>query len=100
MTLLFFDFGSGEIILILLVAFLIFGPDKIPEMARSIGKFINDIKRASEDIKTEVNREADRREREKKLVEYESKIPVQQNDNLSSEAEEVNDKKENKDLLD
>ena len=54
MTLLFFDFGSGEILLILLVAFLIFGPDKIPEMARNIGKFINDIKRASEDIKTEI----------------------------------------------
>lgn len=100
MTLLFFDFGSGEIILILLVAFLIFGPDKIPEMARSIGKFINDIKRASEDIKTEVNREADRREREKKLAEYEANISVQQNDNLSSKAEEVNDKKENKDVLD
>lgn len=87
-TLLFFDFGSGEIILILLVAFLIFGPDKIPEMARNIGKFINDIKRASEDIKTEVNREADRREREKKLAEYEKKIAIQQNDNTDSENNE------------
>lgn len=100
MTLLFFDFGSGEIILILLVAFLIFGPDKIPEMARSIGKFINDIKRASEDIKTEVNREADRREREKKLADYESQISEQQNNELSSQAKEVNDIKENKDVLD
>jgi sec-independent protein translocase protein TatA len=96
-TLLFFDFGSGEILLILLVAFLIFGPDKIPELARSIGKFINDIKRASEDIKTEVNREADRREREKKLEEYESKMSVEQDDDVSAIVTEKQDKSDNKD---
>lgn len=74
MNLLFFDFGSGEILLIVIAVFLIFGPSKIPEMARGLGKFINDIKRASEDIKTEINREADRQEREKKLSEYKSQI--------------------------
>ena len=74
MTVLFFDFGSGEILLIVLAAFIIFGPSKIPELARNLGKFINDIKRASEDIKTEINKEADRIERDKKLKEYKSKI--------------------------
>jgi len=89
-TLLFFDFGSGEILLILLVAFLIFGPDKIPELSRNIGKFINDIKRASEDIKTEINREADRKDREKRLNEYEEKMAMQQNDTLDN-ADEINE---------
>ena len=74
MSLLFFDLGSGEILLIVLAVFIIFGPNKIPEMARNLGKFINEIKRASEDIKTEINREADRIEREQKLAEYKSKI--------------------------
>jgi TatA/E family protein of Tat protein translocase len=74
LRLLFFDFGSGEILLIVLAAFLIFGPSKIPEIARNLGKFINDIKRASEDIKTEINKEADRIERDKKLKDYKSKI--------------------------
>ena len=96
MTLLFFDFGSGEILLILLVAFLIFGPDKIPELARNIGKFINDIKRASEDIKTEISREADRKDREKRLAEYESKLATQQEVSPTNSTEEnvevVNDK--------
>lgn len=96
MTLLFFDFGSGEILLILLVAFLIFGPDKIPELARNIGKFINDIKRASEDIKTEISREADRKDREKRLAEYESKLAKQQEEPATNSTEEnvevVNDK--------
>ena len=74
MSLLFFDFGSGEILLIVIAVFLIFGPSKIPEMARGLGKFINDIKRASEDIKQEINREADRQEREKKLAEYKAQV--------------------------
>ena len=39
-----------------------------------MGKFINDIKRASEDIKTEINREADRQERDKKLAEYKEQV--------------------------
>jgi len=74
LSLLFFDFGSGEILLIIIAVFLIFGPSKIPEMARGLGKFINEIKRASEDIKTEINREADRQERDKKLSEYKSQV--------------------------
>ena len=60
--------------LIVIAVFLIFGPSKIPEMARGLGKFINDIKRASEDIKTEINREADKQEREKKLAEYKLQV--------------------------
>lgn len=74
LNLLFFDFGSGEILLIVIAVFLIFGPSKIPEMARGLGKFINDIKRASEDIKSEINREADRQERDKKLSEYQAQM--------------------------
>lgn len=70
MKLLLFDFGTGEIMLVMLAVLLVFGPGKIPEIARNLGKFINEIKRASEDIKTEINREADRIDREKKLDEY------------------------------
>jgi len=74
LNLLFFDFGSGEIFLIVLVIFLVFGPDRIPEMARKFGKFINEVKRASEDIKNEINKEADKKEREKKLQEFRERI--------------------------
>lgn len=54
---LFFSLSGGEIFLILFVAFLVFGPDKFPELARKIGKGINEIKRASASIKDEINRE-------------------------------------------
>ncbi len=55
--LLFFDLSGGEIFIILVVAFLVFGPSKFPELARKIGKGINEIKRASSSIKEEINRE-------------------------------------------
>lgn len=96
MNLLFFDFGSGEILLIVIAVFLIFGPSKIPEMARGLGKFINDIKRASEDIKHEINREADRQERDKKLAEYKTQVEKDLSDNndisSSDSAEETPEK--------
>ena len=80
--------------LIVLAIFLIFGPDKIPGMARSLGKFINEVKRASDDIKTEINREADKKEREQKLEEY-KKTVQQPGDGLKSQprgASIMNDK--------
>ncbi len=87
MSLLFFDFGSGEILLIVLAVFIIFGPSKIPEMARNLGKFINEIKRASEDIKTEINREADRQERKQRLEEYKKTLETEKNTTEKKEPE-------------
>jgi len=51
---LFFDISSGELIIIVAAIFLVFGPKKIPEIARKIGKGINEVKKASNDIKDEI----------------------------------------------
>jgi Tat protein translocase TatB subunit len=98
LNLLFFDFGSGEILLIVIAVFLIFGPSKIPEMARGLGKFINDIKRASEDIKTEINREADRQEREKKLSEYKAQVEKDLTPETISEKEDTETNQSRKEI--
>ena len=55
--LLFFDISAGELMIILLVAFLVFGPSKIPEIARKIGRGMNEIRRASDEIKREITKE-------------------------------------------
>ena len=88
MILLFFDLGSGEIMLVVLSVLLVFGPSKIPEIARNVGKFINEIKRASEDIKTEINREADRIDREKRLDEYKASLN-EEDDKINKTSDEV-----------
>ncbi len=74
--------------LVVLAVLLVFGPAKIPEIARNIGKFINEIKRASEDIKTEINREADRIDRDKRLDEYKASLETKTDDSI----EETKDK--------
>jgi Tat protein translocase TatB subunit len=55
--LLFLNMSGGEILLIVLVAYLVLGPKKIPEIARMIGKGMNELRRATDDIRNEINRE-------------------------------------------
>ncbi|MGI6647963.1 MAG: Sec-independent protein translocase subunit TatA/TatB [Bacillota bacterium] len=49
--------GPWELILILVIALIIFGPGKLPEVGRSLGKSINEFKRASVDIKKQIEDE-------------------------------------------
>lgn len=68
--LLFFDLSSGEILLIVFVAFIVLGPKRLPEMARTLGKTMNEMKRASAGFKSEINKEVQRLDRESRLSEY------------------------------
>ncbi|MBE0640738.1 MAG: twin-arginine translocase subunit TatB, partial [Bacteroidales bacterium] len=55
--LLFLDISSGELLVILLVAFLVFGPRRVPEMARQAGKWMNEVRRVTSDIRNEIREE-------------------------------------------
>jgi len=55
-TLLFI--GGTEIIFILFLVVLIFGADKLPEIARGLGKGMRQLKDATNDIKQEVTKSA------------------------------------------
>lgn len=57
-TFLFFNIGGGEIFFILLVVVMFFGAERIPEIARGLGKGMRQIKHATNDIKQEINRSA------------------------------------------
>lgn len=52
--------GTTEIIFILFIVVMLFGADKIPEIARGLGKGINMVKNASNDIKYEITKSADK----------------------------------------
>lgn len=49
------NIGGGEIFFILLIVVMLFGADKIPEIARGLGKGIRDVRNAANDIKQEIN---------------------------------------------
>ena len=55
--LFFLDISFGEIFIIITVIFIIFGPQKIPEIARKVGKGVRQIKKASTEIQREINTE-------------------------------------------
>lgn len=56
--------GTTEILLILVIALLIFGPKKLPDLGRSLGKAIREVRRASSDLKETLEREVDEVKRE------------------------------------
>ena len=62
-----FGLGGSEIIIILFIILLLFGAKKLPELAKGLGKGINEFKKASSDIKEEVEK-AVAEEKEKKDV--------------------------------
>ncbi|MCJ7485786.1 MAG: twin-arginine translocase TatA/TatE family subunit, partial [Candidatus Aminicenantes bacterium] len=43
--------GPAELILIFVIALLVFGPKKLPEIGRSVGKALREFKKTSEEIK-------------------------------------------------
>ncbi len=56
----FLFIGGPEIIVIGLLVVMLFGADKIPEIARGLGKGMRQLKDATNDIKKEINDTADR----------------------------------------
>ena len=46
-----FDLGTQELIVIFIVAFLVFGPKKLPELGRTLGKGIRELKAAMRGVK-------------------------------------------------
>ena len=56
----FLFIGGPEIIVIGLIVVMLFGADKIPEIARGLGKGMRQLKDATNDIKKEINETADR----------------------------------------
>ena len=51
-----FGISGGEILILLLIVLLLFGPSKIPEIARMLGRGINEVKKVQREINTEIYR--------------------------------------------
>ncbi len=52
-----FNIGSGELVLIAVVALLVLGPKRLPELARGLGKFLREFRRQTDEVRGVVERE-------------------------------------------
>ncbi|HET8567791.1 MAG TPA: twin-arginine translocase TatA/TatE family subunit [Candidatus Limnocylindria bacterium] len=48
-----FGIGTGELLLLLFLALLVLGPERMPRLARDIGKTVGDLRRTSEELRQE-----------------------------------------------
>ena len=49
--------GVPEIIMILVIALIVFGPRKLPEVGRTLGKALGEFRKATDDLKNTIERE-------------------------------------------
>lgn len=54
-----FGIGGGELVFIIFIALMLFGSDKIPDIARTMAKIMRQVKDATNDIKYEITKSAD-----------------------------------------
>lgn len=61
-----FGVGFQEIVIIGLIFLVLFGPSKLPEMARDLGRFVNEARRSIDEFKAELTAEHDEEDRKAK----------------------------------
>ena len=60
----FFGMGMGEILLVLVVALIIWGPGRIVEIGRTLGKTVRTLRKASFDLTTQLSKELEAEEKD------------------------------------
>ena len=74
---MFGSIGMPELIIIFVIALIIFGPRKLPELGRSLGKSLAEFKRASNELKSTLEEEIRLDEQRASLEESKAKAAAQ-----------------------
>ncbi len=65
-----FGIGGQEIVIIGLLFLVIFGPSKLPQMARDVGRFVNEARRSIDEFKEEITSAGDDEDDKKSRKRY------------------------------
>ncbi len=84
-----FGIGAWEMLLIGVVALLVFGPKRLPELARSMGKGLAELRRASSDLRRTIDLDLDLDPARVPAPDPESQPPAQAGDPAGTTAPET-----------
>jgi sec-independent protein translocase protein TatA len=89
-----FGLGVTEVLVILVVAFLLFGPQQLPEVGRQVGKAVKGLKEATDDIRKSVEPELNLMQAEMKSVEQDLESSMKEaEESIKSQAEPAEEAK-------
>ena len=80
--------SGGEIAIIILIVVMFFGADKIPDIARNLGKAVKSVKNATDDIKNEITKSSDEATSEMNKVDISKQID-QEASKVKEDIEEI-----------
>jgi TatA/E family protein of Tat protein translocase len=89
-----FGIGMPEMILILAIALIVIGPKKLPDLAKSLGRAMNEFKKATREIKDSMDIEGDLQEVKKSLDDINTDVKEAVNLNPLKSAHPNSDKEE------
>jgi len=64
-----FDIGFSELFMIIVIALIVIGPERLPGVAKKVGRYVGKAKRTFESVKREVQSELETEELNKRLAE-------------------------------
>ena len=64
---MFGSIGTPEIIVIFIVALIVFGPRKLPQLGKTLGKGLREFRKASQDMKDSIEKEIEMEDLKKEL---------------------------------
>lgn len=90
-----FGIGTTELMVIFIVAIIVIGPTKLPELAKTLGKAMGEFKRVSNDVKSTIETEMDSEAEKKETAKAKKEIETKKSSGNNKEAESANADSEN-----
>jgi TatA/E family protein of Tat protein translocase len=88
-----FGLGVGEVLIILVIAFLLFGPKQLPEVGRQVGKAFKGFKDVTEDLRKSVEPELNLIQQEVKMAEQDFQASLKETEEeINAAAKQAEDK--------
>jgi sec-independent protein translocase protein TatB len=83
----FLNIGTAELLLIFVIALIVVGPRRLPEIVRNLGKIMNDLRKMSQEFTTQITQELESPAKELAEVKRELEAPIKELGEITQELE-------------